>query len=108
MVDGVLLVGLREIQIDGALQVGFTHLRRALFVLADRDDDVAEVHGIAGAQLGAAVGAHGAAYMTSDGGTTWIDRSTGLDGFLGDVTFLDAHTVMAVGEAGTVVTTTLP
>src|SRR5262249_16793039 len=56
---------------------------------------------------GLAVGAHGAAYATGDGGLTWADRSTGLDAFLGDVVMLDDHTAMAIGERGTVLTTPL-
>src|SRR5215467_2190858 len=56
VVDGVLLIGLREVQIDGTLQVSLGHLRRAFFVFADGDDNVAEVHGIAGTQLRTAVG----------------------------------------------------
>jgi len=54
-----------------------------------------------------AVGAHGAAYASVDGGMTWTDRSTGVDGFLGDVMFLDDHTAMVVGAAGLVATTQL-
>lgn len=54
-----------------------------------------------------AVGAHGAAYASVDGGITWTDRSTGVDGFLGDVIFIDNQTAMVVGAAGLVATTTL-
>jgi photosystem II stability/assembly factor-like uncharacterized protein/predicted esterase len=56
---------------------------------------------------GMAVGAHGAAYVTTDGGATWTDASTGLDGFLGDVKWIDAHTLLVVGEHGTVLTFTM-
>jgi photosystem II stability/assembly factor-like uncharacterized protein len=66
--------------------------------------------------VGLAVGLHGAALYTEDGGTTWIDVSLytedggtswidvsiGLDRFLGDVRWVDASTAIAVGEAGTV------
>lgn len=45
--------GLAIILID---DVGFGHLRRALLVSADGDDDVAEIQRVAGAQLAAAVG----------------------------------------------------
>jgi predicted esterase/photosystem II stability/assembly factor-like uncharacterized protein len=51
---------------------------------------------------GLAVGAHGAVYATADGGATWVDRSTGLDGFLGDVLWLDATTALVAGEGGLV------
>jgi poly(3-hydroxybutyrate) depolymerase len=53
---------------------------------------------------GIAVGAHGAAILTRDGGATWTSIATGLDGFLGDVVFLDATTALVVGEAGIVLT----
>ncbi len=58
-------------------------------------------------QRGVAVGSHGAAYVTLDAGATWTDRSTGLDGFLGDVIFEDDHTALIVGEGGLVARTTL-
>ena len=53
---------------------------------------------------GIAVGAHGTAFVTADGGATWTDKSTGLDGFLGDAKWIDSHTVLVVGERGTVLT----
>jgi poly(3-hydroxybutyrate) depolymerase/photosystem II stability/assembly factor-like uncharacterized protein len=56
---------------------------------------------------GVAVGAHGTAFRTSDGGATWLDDSTGLDGFLGGVEWIDDHTVVVVGESGTVLTRSL-
>ena len=52
--------------------------------------------------VGLAVGLHGAALYTDDGGTTWQDVSIGLDRFLGDVRWIDASTAVAVGENGTV------
>jgi predicted esterase len=57
---------------------------------------------------GLVVGAHGAAWLTVDAGATWRDVSTGLDGYLGAVTWLDAGTVLAAGEAGTVITLAVP
>ena len=51
---------------------------------------------------GLAVGGHGAARLTRDGGATWEDVSTGLDAFLGDVVWLSATEALVVGEAGTV------
>ncbi len=54
----------------------------------------------ASASLGMAVGAHGAALLTRDGGLTWTDVFTGLDAMLSDVSWLDAHTALVVGEAG--------
>jgi predicted esterase/photosystem II stability/assembly factor-like uncharacterized protein len=56
---------------------------------------------------GLAVGSHGAAYATTDGGAHWTDKSTGLDAFLGDVMFLDDHQAIVVGERGTVLTIAL-
>jgi predicted esterase len=49
---------------------------------------------------GAAAGAHGVVVVTADGGETWSDRSTGLDGFIGDIVWVDASTLVAVGEDG--------
>jgi hypothetical protein len=51
---------------------------------------------------GLAVGAHGAAVYTADAGGQWVDVSTGLDVFLGDVTWLNPQEALVVGEAGTV------
>jgi photosystem II stability/assembly factor-like uncharacterized protein/predicted esterase len=53
-------------------------------------------------QHGMAVGLHGAALYTADGGQSWSEVSTGLDRFLGDVRWLEDGTVLAVGEAGAV------
>ncbi len=52
------------------------------------------------AQTGLAVGRHGAALLTQDGGLTWVDVSTGLDLFCGDVQWLMDGTAVVVGEAG--------
>jgi poly(3-hydroxybutyrate) depolymerase/photosystem II stability/assembly factor-like uncharacterized protein len=68
---------------------------------APRGDDLYAV-AFYDAQHGMAVGAHGAALLTTNGGTTWQDVSTGLDGFLGDVAWLDAQTALVVGQGGTV------
>lgn len=51
-------------------------------------------------QIGMAVGAHGRAYVTDDGGERWLDVSTGYDLYLGDVHFLSPTEVLVVGEAG--------
>ncbi len=51
---------------------------------------------------GLAVGGHGAALLTRDGGATWEDVATGLDAYLGDVVWLSASEALVVGEAGTV------
>jgi hypothetical protein len=50
--------------------------------------------------VGVAVGLHGYAVTTRDGGATWTPAPTGLDAFLSDVVLLDAHTALAVGEGG--------
>ncbi|MGZ3443288.1 MAG: BNR domain-containing protein, partial [Polyangia bacterium] len=57
---------------------------------------------------GLVVGAHGAALLTRDGGASWTDVSTGLDGYLGAATWLDADTALVVGEAGTALTFAAP
>ena len=57
---------------------------------------------------GIAVGVHGAAVYTANGGATWQDVSTGLDGFLGDVAWIGPGVAMAVGENGLVLTFTAP
>ncbi len=59
-------------------------------------------------ERGAAVGSHGAVVLTTDGGVTWQDVSTGLDGYLGDVAWLDAHTLLVVGGSGTVLRLAVP
>jgi photosystem II stability/assembly factor-like uncharacterized protein len=61
-----------------------------LYAIAFRDE-----------QLGVAVGAHGAAVLTRDGGAYWEDISTGTGSMLAGVAFEDAMTVVVVGEAGT-------
>jgi photosystem II stability/assembly factor-like uncharacterized protein/predicted esterase len=54
-------------------------------------------------QQGLAVGVHGAAVYTADGGATWTDVSTGLDIYLGDVAWdADGTTATVVGENGAV------
>ena len=57
---------------------------------------------------GLAVGAHGAVIATSNGGATWTLRPTGLDAFVGDVTWLDVNTALVVGGNGLAATTQLP
>jgi photosystem II stability/assembly factor-like uncharacterized protein/predicted esterase len=52
-------------------------------------------------KIGMAVGAHGAAVLTVDGGATWSSVSTGLDGFLGDVLWQSSSEALVVGERGT-------
>jgi photosystem II stability/assembly factor-like uncharacterized protein len=49
-----------------------------------------------------AAGAHGVVLITTDGGQTWQDFSTGLDHFVGDAMWLDPSTLLAVGGGGTV------
>jgi poly(3-hydroxybutyrate) depolymerase len=60
------------------------------------------------ANRGMAVGIHGAAILTVDGGAHWTDLSTGLDAMLSDVTWLDANTVLTVGGSGTALTLHVP
>jgi poly(3-hydroxybutyrate) depolymerase/photosystem II stability/assembly factor-like uncharacterized protein len=56
------------------------------------------------AELGLAVGAHGAAFWTADGGAHWTDVSTGLDRYLGAARFVNAHRALVAGEAGLMLT----
>ena len=58
------------------------------------------------AQHGVVVGPSGVAMATSDGGATWLPRSTGTFGQLFSVAFADATTAVAVGEAGIIVRST--
>jgi predicted esterase len=51
-------------------------------------------------KIGLAVGVHGAAVLTVDGGATWTSVPTGLDAYLGDVLWTDNTTAVVVGEAG--------
>ena len=51
---------------------------------------------------GVGVGAHGAAFVTHDGGINWSDVSTGLDGYLGAATWLEDTTLIVAGERGAV------
>lgn len=56
---------------------------------------------------GLAVGQHGAARLTLDGGLTWTDAWTGLDAYLGDARWLSDTEVLIAGEAGTVLRLTV-
>ena len=56
----------------------------------------------ANAQVGIAVGRVGQAVVTTNGGSTWEDVSTGLNVFLSGAVWLDAQTALVGGEAGTV------
>jgi photosystem II stability/assembly factor-like uncharacterized protein/predicted esterase len=58
----------------------------------------------ADASTGVAVGVHGYALVTHDGGQTWVATPTGLDGMLADVLIVDAQHALAVGEGGVVAT----
>ncbi|MEL6179373.1 MAG: hypothetical protein AAFS10_10485, partial [Myxococcota bacterium] len=55
-----------------------------------------------------AVGARGAAVVTTNGGLTWRSVPTGQDGFLGDVLWLDATEAITVGQNGTMLRYTAP
>jgi photosystem II stability/assembly factor-like uncharacterized protein len=52
--------------------------------------------------VGAAVGAHGSAIVTHDGGTTWQAKPAGVDRMLGDLAWLDASHAVVIGEHGLV------
>ena len=52
---------------------------------------------------GAAIGPAGIAMVTTDGGTTWSPRPTGIASNLRRITFADAMTAVAVGENGAIV-----
>ncbi len=51
---------------------------------------------------GLAVGAHGAAVATSDGGAHWVDASLGRDLALDDVLFLDDGSALVGATGGAV------
>jgi photosystem II stability/assembly factor-like uncharacterized protein len=53
-----------------------------------------------------AVGYHGAAYVTDDGGQTWKKGETGTDQSLYSVSMADSHYGWAVGQLGTILHTT--
>lgn len=55
---------------------------------------------------GAAIGPAGIAMVTTDGGTTWSPRPTGIASNLRRITFADAMTAVAVGENGAIVRST--
>ena len=57
---------------------------------------------LANAEVGLAVGRNGQAVLTTNGGGSWVDVSTGLNVFLASVVWLDSHTALVVGEGGTV------
>lgn len=59
-------------------------------------------------ERGAAAGLHGVVLVTLDGGATWLDRSTGKDGFIGDLEWLAADTLTVVGEGGFIGRLTVP
>lgn len=74
---------------DGATFTAQTsNVRHDLYAITFRD-----------ALHGAAVGAHGAAAITDDGGATWKDISLGKNVMLAGVAF-DGAAVLAVGEGG--------
>jgi len=54
--------------------------------------------------VGVAVGVHGYALLTKNGGQSWTPVSTGLDAMLADVIFVGANQALAVGEGGLVAT----
>ena len=54
------------------------------------------------ALVGLIAGGHGAVFVTHDGGGSWTDMSTGLDGYIGAITWLDASRVLIAGEHGAV------
>ena len=59
------------------------------------------------AKTGVAVGLHGTALTTADGGATWVDMSTGVDRYFGAATFVGAHEVILAGEGGRVLRASL-
>lgn len=53
------------------------------------------------ANVGVAVGVHGYALVTKNGGKTWTPTPTGLDAMLADVVFVTPTQALVVGGAGT-------
>jgi hypothetical protein len=60
----------------------------------------------ANSTVGLAVGWGGTVFWTTDGGISWIDRSTGTQVALEAAAFVDTSTVLAVGDLGMVLRTT--
>ena len=55
---------------------------------------------------GTVVGFSGTILRTTDGGGTWVARSSGTTKHLRDVSFADVNNGTAVGNSGTIVRTT--
>jgi photosystem II stability/assembly factor-like uncharacterized protein len=53
-----------------------------------------------------AVGYHGSAYWTADGGDSWHKGNTGTEELLYSVSLADSHNGWAVGQTGTILRTT--
>jgi len=58
------------------------------------------------ASTGFACGALGAIFKTTDGGATWVQKTSGVTYDLFSIDFVDASNGMAVGEMGTLLKTT--
>ncbi|MGB5288258.1 MAG: hypothetical protein WBN42_07175, partial [Ignavibacteriaceae bacterium] len=56
--------------------------------------------------VGWAVGDFGTILKTTNGGTTWTQQTSGIDGSLNDVIFTDANTGTAVSSGGKILRTT--
>ena len=68
-------------------------------------DDLFSVS-VADEQHAVAVGYHGSAYWTEDGGDTWHKGATGTEELLYSVSLADSHNGWAVGQTGTILRTT--
>src|SRR5262249_31641821 len=73
---------------------GAVDIYDALLAVSVADDD----HGVA-------VGYHGAAYWTEDGGETWHKGATGTERLLYSVSMADSRNGWAVGQSGTILRT---
>ena len=68
-------------------------------------DDLFSVS-VADEQHAVAVGYHGSAYWTEDGGDSWHKGNTGSEELLYSVSLADSHNGWAVGQTGTILRTT--
>lgn len=63
--------------------------------------------GMFDAQLGAVGGRRGAVALSRDGGQTFETHILGVDRFVGAIVFLDAETLLVLGERGLAATLTI-
>ena len=88
------LLACHELDFSARVKQGEIDIYDDLFAVSVPDDD----HAVA-------VGYHGAAYWTNDGGETWHKGATGTQRLLYSVSMADSHHGWAVGQSGTILRT---